>query len=164
MIDIPEFSKAAILVEQNKPLIVDYVKLPRTLSVGQILVEIEVSGVCGSQIGEITGAKGPDKYLPHLMGHEGCGIVLEAGPGVSTVKKGDKVVLHWRKGCGIQAKNAVYQWRDKALNAGWVTTFNTHAVISENRCTKISNDFDSDLASLFGCAITTGFGVVDNNA
>tara|TARA_B100000886_G_C20424494_1_gene493229 strand:- start:1172 stop:2227 length:1056 start_codon:yes stop_codon:yes gene_type:complete len=164
MIDIPEFCKAAILVEQNKPLIVDYVKLPKALSVGQILVEIEVSGICGSQIGEITGAKGPDKYLPHLMGHEGCGIVLEVGPGVSTVKKGDKVVLHWRKGAGIQSKNAVYQWRDKTLNAGWVTTFNTHAVISENRCTKISNDFDSDLASLFGCAITTGFGVVDNNA
>ena len=139
-------------------------KIPKSLSVGQILVEIEVSGICGSQIGEITGAKGPDKYLPHLMGHEGCGIVLEVGPGVSTVKKGDKVVLHWRKGDGIQAKNAVYQWRDKTLNAGWVTTFNTHAVISENRCTKISNDFDSDLASLFGCAITTGFGVVDNNA
>ena len=164
MINTPEFSKAAILVEQNKPLIIDYVKLPKALSVGQILVEIEVSGICGSQIGEITGAKGPDKYLPHLMGHEGCGIVLEVGPGVSTVNKGDKVVLHWRKGEGIQAKNAVYQWRDKTLNAGWVTTFNTHAVISENRCTKISNDFDSDLASLFGCAITTGFGVVDNNA
>ena len=164
MIDTPEFSKAAILVEQNKPLIVDYVKLPRTLSVGQILVEIEVSGICGSQIGEITGAKGPDKYLPHLMGHEGCGIVLEVGPGVTTVKKGDKVVLHWRKGNGIQAENAIYEWNDKVLNAGWVTTFNTHAVISENRCTKISHDFDSDLASLFGCAITTGFGVVDNNA
>ena len=70
MIDTPEFSKAAILVEQNKPLIVDYVKLPKTLSVGQILVEIEVSGVCGSQIGEITGAKGPDKSYT-LMGHEG---------------------------------------------------------------------------------------------
>lgn len=164
MRDTPEYSKAAILVEQNKPLIVDYIKLPKFLSVGQVLVEIEVSGICGSQIGEITGAKGPDKYLPHLIGHEGCGIVLEVGPGVTTVKKGDKVVLHWRKGDGIQAKNAVYEWNDKVLNAGWVTTFNTHAVISENRCTKISHDFDSDLASLFGCAITTGFGVVDNNA
>mgnify|MGYP001437764668 FL=1 len=164
MIDTPEYSKAAILVEQNKPLIVDYIKLPKVLSVGQILVEIKVSGICGSQIGEITGAKGPDKYLPHLMGHEGCGIVLEVGPGVTTVKKGDKVVLHWRKGDGLQAKNAVYEWNDQVLNAGWVTTFNTHAVISENRCTKISHDFDTDLASLFGCAITTGFGVVDNNA
>ena len=164
MIDTPEYSKAAILVEQNKPLVVDYIKLPKSLSVGQVFVEIEVSGICGSQIGEITGAKGPDKYLPHLMGHEGCGIVLEVGPGVTTVKKGDKVVLHWRKGEGIQAKNAVYEWNDKVLNAGWVTTFNEHAVISENRCTKISHDFDPDLASLFGCAITTGFGVVDNNA
>ena len=164
MLDIPEYSKAAILVEQNRPLIVDYVKIPQILSVGQILVEIEVSGICGSQIGEITGAKGPDKYLPHLMGHEGCGIVLAIGPGVSTVKKGDKVVLHWRKGEGIQAKTPIYEWNKQPINAGWVTTFNTHAIISENRCTKISNDFDTDLASLFGCAITTGFGVVENNA
>jgi D-arabinose 1-dehydrogenase-like Zn-dependent alcohol dehydrogenase len=134
MKDTPEYSKAAILVEQNKPLIVDYVKLPQVLLVGQILVEIEVSGICGSQIGEITGAKGPDKYLPHLMGHEGCGIVLEIGPGVTTVKKGDKVVLHWRKGDGIQAKNAVYEWNDKVVNAGWVTTFNTHAVINGVFC------------------------------
>ena len=47
---------------------------------------------------------------------------------------------------------------------GWVTTFNTHAIISENRCTKIDQNIDNDLAALLGCAITTGFGVVENNA
>ncbi len=161
---LPEFTKAAFLVEQNKPLVVDKIKMPKELYVGQVLVKIHVSGICGSQIGEIAGVKGPDKYLPHLMGHEGCGIVLETGPGVSTLQKGDKVILHWRKGTGIQAQNAVYEWNNKKLNAGWVTTFNNYAVVSENRCTKIEKDFDNELASLFGCAITTGFGVVDNNA
>lgn len=161
---LPEYVKAAILVEQNRPLIIDNIKMPNELLVGQVLVKIEVSGICGSQIGEISGAKGPDRYLPHLMGHEGCGRILDIGPGVRSVKVGDKVVLHWRKGEGIQAENPRYEWKDKVLNAGWVTTFNTHAIISENRCTTINDDIDSDLASLFGCAITTGFGVVENNA
>ena len=46
----------------------------------------------------------------------------------------------------------------------WVTAFNSHAIVSENRCTRIDDEINSDLASLFGCAITTGFGVVENNA
>ena len=53
---------------------------------------------------------------------------------------------------------------EKKINAGWVTTFNTHAIISENRCTAIPQNTDNDLAALFGCAITTGFGVIENNA
>ena len=51
----------------------------------------------GSQIGEIKGVKGPDPYLPHLMGHEGCATILEVGQGVKTVRPGDLVVLHWKK-------------------------------------------------------------------
>jgi len=160
----PKEVSAAILVEQNRPLIIDKICLPEVLLAGQILVKIEASGICGSQIGEITGAKGMDHYLPHLLGHEGCGKVLDIGEGVSTVQIGDKVVLHWRKGEGIEAKPPKYIWNDKQLNAGWVTTFNTHAVISENRCTRIPHNIDSELAALFGCAITTGFGVVENNA
>tara|TARA_Y100000589_G_C27165931_1_gene634762 strand:- start:380 stop:1432 length:1053 start_codon:yes stop_codon:yes gene_type:complete len=160
----PEKVKAAILVEQNKPLIVDQILLPNELFPGQVLVKVEKSGICGSQLGEITGAKGEDRYLPHLMGHEGCGVVLDIGEGVSSVNIGDKVVLHWRKGDGFQADPPKYIWKGKSLNAGWVTTFNTHSIISENRCTRIDNKVDSDLASLFGCAITTGFGTVENNA
>lgn len=155
--------KAAILVEQKKPLIVDKVSLPKELDIGQVLVKIDISGICGSQIGEINGVKGADKYLPHLMGHEGCGTVIETGPGVKFLKKNDFVVLHWRKGKGIQAEVPKYQWQGKLLNAGWVTTFNSHAVVSENRCTVIPPNTDKELAALFGCAITTGFGVIENN-
>ena len=155
---------AAILVEQNKDLIVDKVKLPDELKIGQILVEIHVSGICGSQLGEISGVKGKDKFLPHLLGHEGCATVLTVGPGVKTVSKGDLVVLHWRKGEGIQSETPVYTWKGKKVNAGWLTTFNKYAIISENRCTSIPKNTDKDLAALFGCAITTGFGVIENNA
>jgi len=93
-------SRAAILVEQKKPLVIEDVELP-ALKLGQVLVKVLTSGICGSQIGEIEGVKGPDKFLPHLLGHEGCGEVLEVGEGVRHVKPGDRVVLHWRKGAGL---------------------------------------------------------------
>ena len=157
-------TQAAILVAQHQPLLVDTIELPDQLDVGQVLVEVKVSGICGSQLGEIDGVKGPDRFLPHLMGHEGFGKVLETGAGVKHVQVGDSVVLHWRQGAGIQAEPPIYRWRGQKLNAGWVTTFNRHAVVSENRCTKVPSDTDPEKAALFGCAITTGFGVVENNA
>ena len=160
----PKLTKAAILVELKKPLVVEEIALPGALDVGQVLVELHYSGICGSQLGEIDGAKGEDKFLPHLLGHEGSGTVLDTGPGVRQVKRGDKVVLHWRKGPGIECVPPVYSWNGKKVNAGWVTSFNKHAVISENRLTRIPADSDLDVAALFGCAVTTGFGVVQNNA
>ena len=160
----PKEVKAAILVEQNRNLIVDNIELPEELMYGQVLVKVTKSGICGSQLGEIAGAKGYDSFLPHLMGHEGCAEVLDVGEGVKNVSIGDKVVMHWRKGIGIHSDTPKYIWKGKQLNAGWVTTFNTHAIISENRCTKIDQNIDDNLAALLGCAITTGFGVVENNA
>lgn len=161
---IPRTTKAAILVEQGKPLVIDEVELPRSLRVGQVLVKIYYSGICGSQLGEIDGAKGDDKFLPHLLGHEASAKVLMIGPGVKHVKVGDKVVLHWRKGLGIESETPKYFWGSRQVNAGWITTFQEYAVISENRITTIPVDSELDVAALFGCAVTTGFGVVQNNA
>lgn len=156
--------KAAILVKNNHPLVLDEVELTDPLKCGQVLVKIFFSGICGSQIGEIKGVKGHDPYLPHLLGHEGTGVVIDIGPGVKYVQKGDHVVLHWKKGNGIDAEPPNYRWKGKKVNAGFVTTFNEYAVISENRLTTIPKDFDLESAALFGCAVTTGFGVVTNNA
>jgi len=156
--------KAAILVEQRKPLVIAEIELPQTLDVGQVLVKVHYSGICGSQLGEIDGAKGEDKFLPHLLGHEGSGTVIETGPGVRYVKAGDKVVLHWRKGQGIEPVPPKYKWDGKIVNAGWVTTFNEYAIVAENRITVIPADSEMEVAALFGCAVTTGFGVVVNNA
>ena len=156
--------KAAILVKSKTPLIVEEVIPPDELLPGQVFVEIEYSGICGAQINEIDAVKGIDQYLPHLLGHEGVGVVLESGPGVTTVRKGDRVVLHWRPSAGIQSSPPKYRWGRRKVNAGWVTTFNTHAVVSENRLTVIPENLDSRVATLFGCAVTTAFGVVDNDA
>jgi len=156
--------KAAILVECKKPLIIDDLELPNQLDYGQVLVKVFFSGICGAQLNEISAAKGPDKFLPHLLGHEGSGKVVSVGPGVTTVKADDHVVLHWRPGSGIQAPPAKYKWQNKTVNAGWVTTFNDFAVISENRLTVIPKEFDLRLAPLFGCAVTTAVGVINNDA
>jgi S-(hydroxymethyl)glutathione dehydrogenase/alcohol dehydrogenase len=154
---------AAILVEQKAPLVLEEIEIPR-LALGQVLVKVLASGICGSQIGEIDGVKGPDRFLPHLLGHEGTGIVLECGEGVATVQRGDKVVLHWRKGAGLESTTPTYNSRIGPIRAGWVTTFNEYAVVSENRVTAIAKDFDADAAALLGCAVTTGFGVINNDA
>jgi S-(hydroxymethyl)glutathione dehydrogenase/alcohol dehydrogenase len=156
--------KAAILAESKQPLVIDDIALPDNLEFGQVLVDIHYSGICGAQINEIDAAKGPDKFLPHLLGHEGSGVVKEIGPGVFTVKEGDHVVLHWRPSSGIQSPAPKYNWDGKVVNAGWVTTFNEQAIISENRLTVIPNNFDMKIAPLFGCAVTTAFGVINNDA
>jgi S-(hydroxymethyl)glutathione dehydrogenase / alcohol dehydrogenase len=156
--------RAAILVEQKQPLVIDEVMLPDHLEYGQVLVKLHYSGICGSQIGEITGVKGPDAWLPHLLGHEASGVVLEIGEGVTTVQTDDPVVLHWRKGLGIESRPPKYQWQGKQLNAGFITTFNEYAIVSENRLTSFSKDYPMKLAPLFGCAVTTGIGVITNNA
>jgi S-(hydroxymethyl)glutathione dehydrogenase/alcohol dehydrogenase len=154
---------AAILVEQRKPLVVDEVELP-ALTYGQVLVDISVSRICGSQIGEIDGVKGPDRFLPHLLGHEGGGTVLEVGPCVKHVKPGDRVVLHWRPGKGIEAPPPVYNWNGKKASAGFLTTFNRYAVVSENRLTAVPADTDFEVCSLLADTLTTGFGVINNDA
>lgn len=161
---LPMKIKAAILVRQHAPLEVAEIESPGELRFGQVLVKVRYSGICGAQINEIEGAKGPDKFLPHLLGHEGCGTVLNVGEGVNTVKKGDLVVMHWRPSNGIQSETPTYMWRGRKVNAGWVTTFNDYAIVSENRLTPIPADFDPKLAPLFGCAITTAIGVINNNA
>jgi S-(hydroxymethyl)glutathione dehydrogenase / alcohol dehydrogenase len=156
-------TKAAILTALNAPLVIDEIDVP-PLECGQVLVEVHCSGICGAQLGEIAGVKGPDKFLPHLMGHEGGAIVLETGPGVTAVRKGDRVVMHWRKGAGIQARPASYKWNGRNVNAGWVTTFNEYAVVSENRLTVIPKEVDFEIAALMGCAVTTALGLINNDA
>ena len=155
--------KAAILVEQNSPLAVEEIEIPK-LEVGQVLVQVKHSGVCGKQLDEISGKRGLDPFLPHLLGHEGSGIVEEVGPGVRKVKRGDHVVLHWMKGSGIDSAPPRFQWNGTTVNAGWVTTFSEYTVVSENRITAIPADLELDAMSLLGCAVTTGLGIVFNNA
>ncbi len=154
---------AAILVTQRAPLEVATVQLP-DLGVGQVLVQVKASGICGKQLDEISGRQGADPFLPHLLGHEGAGIVVETGPGVRKVKPGDHVVLHWMKGSGMECAAPRFLRNGTTISAGWVTTFSEYTIASENRVTSIPDDVSFDVASLLGCAATTGLGIVFNDA
>jgi len=154
-------TQAALLVQTGRPLVLADIETP-ALKPGQVLVEIAYSGACGTQVMEWRGDKGEDKWVPHCLGHEGTGTVLEVGSAVTKVKVGDKVVLSWIKGTGIEAGGAVYDWDGKKVNAGGVTTFQRHSVVSENRLTLLPPDMPMDVAVLLGCAAPTGMGAVYN--
>ena len=152
---------AALLVQTGHPLELAEIEIP-ALKPGQVLVEIAYSGACGTQVMEARGLKGEDKWVPHCLGHEGSGTVLEIGSAVTKVKAGNKVVLSWLKGSGIEAGGTVYQWGQRKVNAGGVTTFQRHAVVSENRITLLPAAMPMDVAVLLGCAAPTGMGAIYN--
>ena len=157
--------KAAVLFELKKPLqVVDlYHQDP---SSGEVKIKMITSSLCGAQVNEMSGKKGEDKYLPHLMGHEGYGEVVEIGEGVTTVDVGDYVVLHWRPGAGINTFGTKYKSVGHGtIGAGPVTTFAEYTIISENRCSPI--ELDETIASalpLIGCAVSTAYGAVVKEA
>ncbi len=154
--------KAAVLQQLGQPLAIEdgiSVPVPRQ---GQVLVKLAYSGVCHSQLMEARGRRGTDSYLPHLLGHEGSGEVVEVGPSVTKVRPGDHVILGWIKGGGLDAGGTVYEQNGRKINAGGVTTFNEYSVVSENRCVRLPEGVPMDIAVLFGCAIPTGAGIVTN--
>jgi S-(hydroxymethyl)glutathione dehydrogenase/alcohol dehydrogenase len=167
--------KAAILTKLNAPLTVDGVMLPEKLDYGQVLVKLRVSGICGAQLQEIAGHKGNAGLLPHLLGHEGSGVVDQVGPGVTRVKPGEQVVLHWRKAAGIEAAFPQYKWWQTrrggtlapipvAVGAGKVTTLSEFAVVSENRVTPVPAGTPDELCALLGCGLSTALGTIERDA
>lgn len=156
-------TEAAILVDTSKPLELVELETP-ALKPGQVLVEVTYSGACHTQVLEARGHRGEDKWVPHCLGHEATGRVLETGAGVTKVKEGDRVVLSWIKGTGIEAGGSVYQWNGKNVNAGGVTTFQRHSVVSENRLTALPDHLPETLSILLGCAAPTGMGAILNVA
>ena len=156
--------KAAVLFKQKKPLKISDIKFRDHLSDGQLLIKMIYSGICGSQLGEISGVKGKDNFLPHLLGHEGTGVIVDKHKKIKKFQIGDKVILHWKKGNGKNSKTPNYFLKNKLINAGWVTTFNQYAVVSENRITKLPKNISTKEGVIFGCAITTSYGVVFKEA
>lgn len=153
---------AAVLYEINNPLEIEEITIPE-LKPGQVLVKVLYSGVCHTQLNEVHGLKGEDKFLPHTLGHEGSGIVEKIGSGVTKVKSGDHVVLTWIKGHGADVPSTSYKKCDgSVINSGSISTFLTKAIISENRLVKITDEMPLREAALLGCAIPTGAGIVMN--
>ncbi len=154
-------TRAAILYQLNVPLEILDVEIPE-LKRGQVLVKILYSGICRAQFNEMIGLKGPDRFLPHMLGHEASGVIEDIGTDVTKVKKGDYVILSWIKGDGIEAGSTQYKNGRHVINAGGVTTFSEYSVVSENRVTKISKRIPADIASIIGCAVATGSGIINN--
>ena len=154
--------QAAVLRETGKPLSVEELTVPEP-GHGQVLVQVRYSGFCRKQLEEMAGIR-PDPFLPHLLGHEGSGIVEATGPGVTHAQPGDHVILSWIKGPGIQSETPTYLSGDEPINAGWVTTFNEYVVASENRVTSIRKDMPLEKAALLGCAVPTGAGSILHDA
>jgi S-(hydroxymethyl)glutathione dehydrogenase / alcohol dehydrogenase len=154
---------AAVLEEAGRPVVIAELEIPE-LRPGQVLVEIAWAGVCHTQWLECRGYRGHDPYLPHGLGHEGSGTVRQVGAGVVRCRPGDQVALSWIKSSGADVPGTVYAWQGRSVNAGAVTTFARHAVVSENRVTVLPADFDLRDAALLGCAVATGVGSVLNTA
>ena len=126
-----------------------------------VLVKVIYSGICGSQLKEIDGKRGHDKYIPHLLGHEGYGKILSIGSKVKKVKKNDYVLLSWIKGKGGQEKNLKINFKSIKINSGPITTFSNLSLISENRCFKLKKKISKrKFIPLMGCSLPTGVGII----
>lgn len=151
--------KAAVLRRPQEPLSVEEVTFGALLR-GQVLVRMLFSGICRSQLMEQQGHRGEDRWIPHLLGHEGFGIVSEVGPEVKKCKPGDRVIVSWISGAGIESENPIYRDLDgQRINSGKVTTFSTFSIVSENRVFTPPHGFDDRTLPLFGCALLTGGGM-----
>ena len=156
--------EAAVLEKINSSLRIRKNIEFENLSKGQVLVQIYYTGVCQSQIQEIYGGRENKKFIPHLLGHEATGVVLDKHNSVKKVNKGDKVILSWIKSKGIQAKNPIFYCKEikKKINSGSVTTFNSHSIVSENRLIKLDKNISMKKGVLLGCAFPTGSGMILN--
>tara|TARA_Y100000746_G_scaffold90427_1_gene76711 strand:- start:2425 stop:3477 length:1053 start_codon:yes stop_codon:yes gene_type:complete len=157
-----KYMRGAVLFNSGEPLkIMDNIEIPE-LQKGQVLVKNAYSGICRSQLMEVRGLRGDDKFLPHLSGHEGCGQVIEVGQSVRKVKKGDWVILGWIKSSGLDVPGPTYKCGDTIINSGPVTTFSEFSIVSENRIVNLPEGVPKDIGVLFGCALPTGAGLVLN--
>ena len=155
--------RAAVLRNLSKPLSIEELVIPN-LTTGQVLIKMKYSGVCGSQIKEVDGDRGNDKWLPHLLGHEGVGVVERIGPGVTKFNTGQNVGISWLTCSGADALAPKFKSLDynDTVNAGLVTTFSEYTIVPENKIFEIPSGIDLKEAVLFGCAIPTGAGMVYN--
>ena len=179
--------KAAVAFEPGKPLRIEGVHLdgPRT---GEVMVEIKATGVCHTDEFTRSGAD-PEGLFPVIFGHEGAGVVVDIGPGVASIKKGDHVIPLYTpecrtcKSCLSRKTNlctAIRETQGKglmpdgtsrfSLNGAKIhhymgcSTFANSTVLPEIAVAKIREDAPFDKVCYIGCGVTTGIGAVINTA
>ncbi|HWE73889.1 MAG TPA: S-(hydroxymethyl)glutathione dehydrogenase/class III alcohol dehydrogenase [Stellaceae bacterium] len=180
-------TKAAIAYEAGKPLVIETVDLdgPRA---GEVLIEIKATGICHTDEFTRSGAD-PEGLFPSILCHEGAGIVVDVGPGVTTLKKGDHVIPLYMPECrqcksclshktnlctsirATQGKGLMPDGTSRFSLGGkpihhymGCSTFSNFTVLPEIAVAKIREDAPFDKVCYIGCGVTTGIGAVINTA
>src|SRR5512138_3367911 len=180
-------TRAAVAYEAGKPLVVEEVELegPRA---GEVLLELKATGVCHTDEFTRSGAD-PEGLFPVIFGHEGAGIVVDVGPGVTSVRKGDHVIPLYTPECrqcksclsrktnlctairATQGKGVMPDGTSRFSMAGKMlhhymgcSTFANFTVLPEIAVAKIREDAPFDKVCYIGCGVTTGIGAVINTA
>jgi S-(hydroxymethyl)glutathione dehydrogenase/alcohol dehydrogenase len=172
-------TKAAILWEQNTPWNVEEIELDPPKA-GEVLVKIAASGMCHSDEHVVTGDLPVE--LPVIGGHEGAGVVVEVGEGVSWLEVGDHVVFGFIPSCGrcvpcatghsnlcdlgaiilggrqVDGTSRHHARGQDIRTMTLLGTFAHHTVVNEASCIKIEKDYPLDRACLLGCGVVTGWG------
>ena len=180
-------TRAAVALEKAKPLEITEVELDGPKA-GEVLVEIKATGICHTDEFTLSGAD-PEGLFPAILGHEGAGIVVDVGPGVTSVKKGDHVIPLYTPECrqcpvvpvaqdqslhrdprhpgpGPDAGRhlALLARRQKLFHYMGTSTFANFTVLPEIAVAKIREDAPFDKVCYIGCGVTTGIGAVLNTA
>jgi S-(hydroxymethyl)glutathione dehydrogenase / alcohol dehydrogenase len=180
-------TRAAIATKAGEPLSIETVTLdgPRE---GEVLVEIKATGVCHTDAFTLSGDD-PEGIFPAILGHEGAGVVVDCGPGVTTLKKGDHVIplyipeCRQCKSCLSGKTNLCTSIRetqgqgvmpdgssrfsiggDKIFHYMGTSTFANHTVVPEIALAKVREDAPFDKICYIGCGVTTGIGAVITTA
>ncbi len=180
-------SRAAIAVGAGKPLVIDTVEVegPRE---GEVMVEIRATGVCHTDAFTLSGDD-PEGRFPAILGHEGAGVVVDVGPGVKTLRKGDHVIPLYTPECReckfclsgktnlcqaireTQGRGVMPDGTSRFRHGGkevlhymGTSTFSNFTVLPEIAVAKIREDAPFDKVCYIGCGVTTGIGAVINTA
>src|SRR5215471_9666212 len=176
-------TRAAIAWEAGKPLTIEEVDLegPRA---GEVLIEVKATGICHTDYYTLSGAD-PEGIFPAILGHEGAGVVVDVGPGVGTLKKGDHVIPLYTPECRqckfcLSRKTNLCQAIRSTQGKGLMpdatsrfsldgkplfhymgtSTFSNYIVVPEIAVAKVREDAPFDKACYIGCGVTTGVGAV----
>ena len=180
-------TRAAVAYEAGKPLTIETVTLAGPKS-GEVLVEIKATGICHTDEFTLSGAD-PEGLFPAILGHEGAGVVIEVGEGVTSVKPGDHVIPLYTPECRqcdycLSGKTNLCQairetqgrgvmpdgtsrfsiGKDPVHHYMGTSTFSNHTVLPEIAVAKVREDAPFDKICYIGCGVTTGIGAVINTA
>lgn len=180
-------SRAAVAYEAGKPLVIEEVDVEGPKA-GEVMVEIKATGICHTDEFTLSGAD-PEGAFPAILGHEGAGVVVETGPGVSSVATGDHVIPLYTPECRecdycLHPKTNLCQAIRSTQGAGVMpdgssrfsiggkpvlhymgtSTFSNFTVLPEIAVARINPDAPFDKVCYIGCGVTTGIGAVINTA